>query len=67
MVRMLVVGRSVSSVGGRRLTLMEAGQPVVSAWAPTFQEALHGLTDLDSIRAGCRADAKPQARDGQEP
>lgn len=62
MVRMMLVGRSVSSGGGRRLTLLEAGQPVVSSWAPTFPEAFRGLAQLDDIRTGCVALARPQPR-----
>lgn len=62
MVRMLAVGRSVSSGGGRRLTLFESGQPVVSCWAPTFPEAFRGLAQLDGIREGCAALARPQSR-----
>lgn len=62
MVRVLAMGRSVSSGGGRRLTLMESGQPVVSCWAPTFPEAFRGLAQLDGIRTGCVAAPRPQSR-----
>lgn len=62
MVRMMLVGRSVSSGGGRRLTLLEAGQPVVSCWAQTFPEAFQGLVQLDGIRTDCVALARPQSR-----
>lgn len=62
MVRMLAMVKSVSSGGGRRLTLLEAGQPAVSCWAPTFTEAFRGLAQLDSIRTGCVATPRPQSR-----
>lgn len=62
MVRMLAMGQSVSSGGGRRLTLLEGGHPVVSCWAPTFTEAFRGLAQLDGIRTSCVATPRPQSR-----
>lgn len=59
--RVLAMGRSVSSGGGRRLTLLEAGHPVVSCWAPTFPEAFRGLAQLDAARCEARNRAEAAA------
>lgn len=62
MTRFQAMGVSVSMGGGRRVTLMEAGEPVVSQWAPTFSEAFRGVVRMEDIRRASMTDEQRQAR-----